>query len=172
MDSVDRLVAADAIRNTKATYWFAMDTKDWDLLASVFTEDAVFDMRGERAHSTGTALSDLPPIEQSIREGDPAVTVGARAISNFIRSVVIDWVTVHHGAAPIIEVTGSDTAKGVWPFFDFIDDGQNALRGYGHYHEQYRKVDGRWLIASLVITRLRTDGTHPWSVQRLEASAA
>jgi hypothetical protein len=172
MDTAERLAAADAIRNTKATYWYAMDTKDWDRLAAVFTADAIFDMRGERAHSTGTPLSALPPIAQSIAEGDPAVTVGGSAIAGFIRSVVVDWVTVHHGAAPIIDVTGPDQAQGIWPFFDFIDDGRHALRGYGHYHETYRKVDGRWLIASLVITRLRTDGVHPWSVQRLEPSGA
>ena len=31
------------------------------------------------------------------------------------------------------------------------------LRGYGHYHETYRKVDGRWLIESSTLTRLRED---------------
>lgn len=31
------------------------------------------------------------------------------------------------------------------------------LRGYGHYHETYRKVDGRWLIAESTLTRLRED---------------
>jgi hypothetical protein len=31
------------------------------------------------------------------------------------------------------------------------------MHGYGHYHETYEKVDGRWLIASTTLTRLRTD---------------
>ncbi len=31
------------------------------------------------------------------------------------------------------------------------------LRGYGHYTETYEKVDGRWLIASSRLTRLRED---------------
>jgi len=168
MDDLQRLVAAEAIRNCKAIYWYAMDMKDWRLLASVFTPDAVFDMRGERAHSTGEPLSSLPSVDEAIRAGDPAVTVGAEAIATFIRSVVEHRVTVHHGAAPIIEVIDPETAKAVWPLFDFIDDGRHALRGYGHYHEQYQKIGGKWLIASCVLTRIRADGTHPWSAQPLE----
>jgi hypothetical protein len=166
MNAIDRLTAIESVRNTKATYWYAMDMKDWPLLASVFTDDAVFDMRGERAHSLGQDLKDLPPIEQSIAERDPAVTVGAKAIAGFIRSVVEHWITVHHGAAPIIEVTGPETAKAIWPLFDYIDDRRNALKGYGHYHEEYRKTGDRWLISRCVLTRIRTDGTHPWSSQQ------
>jgi hypothetical protein len=166
--SQEAMSATDAIRNTKGTYWYAMDTKNWDLLASVFTDDCIFDMRGERVHSLGESLSSLPPVEQSIKEGDPAVTVGARAIADFIRSVVEHWVTVHHGAAPIIEITGADTAKAIWPLFDFIDDGKHAMRGYGHYHDKYRRVGDRWLISSCRLTRIRTDGTHPWSAQSLD----
>ena len=31
------------------------------------------------------------------------------------------------------------------------------LLGYGHYHETYEKVDGRWYIKSSKLTRLRED---------------
>src|SRR6266480_6037934 len=31
-----------------------------------------------------------------------------------------------------------------------------TMHGYGHYREAYEKVDGRWLIASTTLTRLRT----------------
>ena len=31
------------------------------------------------------------------------------------------------------------------------------LHGYGHYHETYEKLDGRWLIASRRLTRIRVD---------------
>ena len=31
------------------------------------------------------------------------------------------------------------------------------LRGYGHYHETYEKVDGQWRITSSKLTRLRED---------------
>jgi hypothetical protein len=31
------------------------------------------------------------------------------------------------------------------------------LRGYGHYHETYEKIDGQWRIKSSKLTRLRED---------------
>lgn len=36
---------------------------------------------------------------------------------------------------------------------------EEHLHGYGHYHEEYRKVDGVWLIAYRNLTRLRVDHT-------------
>ena len=162
MDPVTKLLAAHEIRNTKATYWYAMDMKDWDRLAAVFTDDAIFDMREEFAFGSGEVLDPLPPIEESIARGDPAVTVGAKNIATFIRNVVEHWKTVHHGHAPIIDVRSETHATGIWPLFDYIDDGQRALKGYGHYHEEYKpQPDGRWLISRLRLTRIRADGDYP-----------
>ena len=31
------------------------------------------------------------------------------------------------------------------------------MHGYGHYHETYEKLDGRWLIKTIALTRLRVD---------------
>lgn len=168
MDPIDRLLAAEAVRNVKATYWYAMDMKDWEKLAGVFTPDAIFDMRGERAFSLGEDIADLPPVEEAIAQGDTAVTVGAANIAAFIRGVVEKWITVHHGHAAIIDVVAADRATAIWPLFDYIDDGKNALKGYGHYHEEYRReADGQWRISKVLLTRLRSDGTHPWSVMEV-----
>lgn len=168
---IDRLSAEAGVRRIKATYWYAMDMKDWDRLAGVFTPDAVFDMRGERAHALGATVADVESDELAIAPHDPAVTIGATAIAAFIRDVVAGWITVHHGAAPIIDVIAPDRATAIWPFFDFIDDGRHALRGYGHYHDEYRALNGEWRISRCRITRIRTDGTHPWSAQALETKA-
>jgi hypothetical protein len=35
------------------------------------------------------------------------------------------------------------------------------LVGYGHYHETYECIDGRWLIKSSKLTRLREDIVTP-----------
>jgi len=59
---------------------------------------------------------------------------------------------------PEIELTSSDTAKGIWAmedlvrFFGFIE-----LHGYGHYHEEYKKIDDQWRISYSKLTRLRMD---------------
>jgi hypothetical protein len=45
--------------------------------------------------------------------------------------------------------------------FDYVEfkpsRGIRGIRGYGHYHEQYRKEGGKWLISTLELTRLRVD---------------
>ncbi len=38
-------------------------------------------------------------------------------------------------------------------------DQEEHLHGYGHYHEEYRKENGRWLISRRALTRLRVDTT-------------
>lgn len=35
------------------------------------------------------------------------------------------------------------------------DGVEESLHGWGHYHEEYRKVDGVWLISHRKLTRLR-----------------
>lgn len=165
MDGLERLLAVEAIRKLKATYWFATDVKDWPLLASVFAEDAVFDMRGDPFHSPAQALSALPPVDQAIATGDPAVLIGNHAIADFISNLVDRWTTVHIGGEPIIDITGPTDATGIWPLFDYVDDGTNAVKAYGHYFERYRRTADAWRIQYVVLTRLRVDGTPPWTMR-------
>jgi hypothetical protein len=76
-------------------------------------------------------------------------------------------VTVHHCAAPALELTGPDTAAGLWPLQDYVDriwhdDGvREAFRGYGNYIESYLRVDGAWKIASTRHHRIRIDWLDP-----------
>ena len=162
MNELDRLIAIEGIRNIKASYWYFMDTKQWDKLGMVFTRDAVVDFRGERDLKPGEAYDRLTPVEQAVAEGDVAVARGRDNIVAFIRGVVEFWTTVHHGAAPIIDIIDQTNGKAIWPLFDYIDDGNHALKGYGHYHETYRpEEDGIWRIDTLQLTRLRSDGEHP-----------
>ncbi|MFB4273751.1 hypothetical protein ACBJ59_00535 [Nonomuraea sp. MTCD27] len=41
-----------------------------------------------------------------------------------------------------------------WPEKDGLPQG---MRGYGHYHEEYRKIDGKWLISRLRLDRLKLE---------------
>ena len=155
------LLATERIRTLKASYWYAMDTKQFEKLAALFTDDAVADFRTGRDLKPGEDYATLPPIDQALRSGDPMVVQGNTAIAAFIASGVKDWITVHLGAAPIIEILSSDAAKGIWPIFDILDNGRQQLRAYGHYHDTYRHVGDGWRISSFYLTRLRVDGEHP-----------
>lgn len=59
---------------------------------------------------------------------------------------------------PEIDVTSPTTAKGIWALQDLlIWLGVVRVIGYGHYHETYSIVDGRWLISSTELTRVYLD---------------
>ncbi len=124
----------EAIKQLKARYFRLMDTKQWDAWRDVFTEDAV--------------LQASPDPEERFEGRDEIVAKVSR--------VLRDAVTVHHGHMPEIEIHG-DTATGVWAMFDFVEMPQLVLHGWGHYHEEYAREDGRWRIRKSRLTRLRLD---------------
>nr|WP_277750176.1 nuclear transport factor 2 family protein [Prescottella agglutinans] len=138
-----RTAAADveAIKALKARYFRLMDTKDWDGLAAVFTDDVAIDMT-----ETGGGVTN------SVSEYMP-----------FLRASIENVSTVHHGHMPEITLTSPTTATGVWAMEDKLwwpegsAPGLGALHGYGHYVEEYRKSGDGWRIASMRLTRLRTD---------------
>ena len=62
---------------------------------------------------------------------------------------------MHH---PEIDLTGPDSAKGVWALDDVVVDTQwnITIRGASFYDDEYVKRDGRWLHqAHVVPARLR-----------------
>jgi hypothetical protein len=135
-----RLTDIEAIKQLKARYFRLMDQKRWDEWASVFAADA-----------------HLVVPEGGVDErGRAAVVASVSGVLEGVR-------TVHHGHMPEIEITGADTARGVWAMFDYVefptgaDGARFGLQGYGHYTEEYVREDGEWRIASLHLSRLRID---------------
>ena len=141
---IERHLAAAEIGRLKARYFRCLDTKDWACLETLFTPDAQAVYNVEGSGDLGTP--------------DNPVT-GPVAIAAFIRRGVEHLVTVHHGHMPEIEVTSPSTATGIWAMEDILQTpgGENTLQGWGHYHETYERIDGRWLIRTLRLTRLRVD---------------
>jgi uncharacterized protein (TIGR02246 family) len=131
----------EAIRQLKARYFRTLDTKDWAAMRQVFTDDVVVDTTQDTGGS---------------------VVTGADDFMTFLRAVIGDVTTVHHGHTPEIEVTSATTAAGIWAMEDMLrwPDGRE-MHGYGHYHETYEKAGGAWRIKTLTLTRLRTDVTEP-----------
>jgi hypothetical protein len=156
----EELAEIEAIKQLKARYFRFMDTKNWAEWRKVFTDDVV--VRVDVTVSAKGKEAAAAPLEEG----------GDAFVANISRHLA-DVRTVHHGHMPEIALTGSDTATGVWSMEDIVEmpDGR-TLRGYGHYHERYRKQDGQWRIARLHLTRLRLDYTGPWSRAELEALEA
>jgi hypothetical protein len=126
----------EEIKKLKARYFRTMDTKDWDGLAAVFTDDVVIDMTGEGAGVTRSVAEYMP----------------------FLRSAIGDVITVHHGHMPEIEITSPTTAQAVWALEDQLwwPEGSpiSYMHGYGHYHETYEKTAAGWRIKTMTLTRL------------------
>ena len=121
-----------AICNLKAAYCRLLDTKDWDGWARLFTEDVVVD-------TTGSGGS---------------VECGRDAFVTSVRGSIEAVKTAHQVHSPEIEMDG-DTASAVWAMQDrLLWPNGTTLTGYGHYHERYRREDGRWYIAEQKLTRL------------------
>src|SRR5690606_35830474 len=81
----------EAIKQLKARYFRTMDTKDWDGMRQVFTDDVVMD--------TSAA-------------GGGVVT-GADEFLAFLLEALDGTVTVHQGHMPEIDVTSETTATGI-----------------------------------------------------------
>ncbi|MFC9978462.1 nuclear transport factor 2 family protein [Gordonia sp. NPDC127522] len=130
-----------------------MDMRQWDRYGSLHTEDVVSESWGE-----------LPDDKQPTTGGTAGRVVGREALAATIRKTLdgpVRITTVHHGHTPQIELTSTTTATGLWAMEDHLwwtdGDEEHHLHGYGHYHEEYRRVDGEWLFSYRRLSRLRVD---------------
>jgi len=117
-----------------------MDTKDWDGMRQVFTDDVVMDTT----------------------EAGGGLVRGAEEFLTFLRETLDGTVTVHQGHMPEIELTSDTTAVGIWALNDIVIwPNGTRLDGYGHYHETYEKGADGWRIKSSKLTRLHADFVVP-----------
>ncbi|MEE2031093.1 nuclear transport factor 2 family protein [Rhodococcus chondri] len=152
----EQLVALEEIKKVFAARLRIMDNKQWDLYPTLHTDDVV----SETFHDATDDHSHLPPAQR------PGAVVGGEALKNMIRTFLdgpVSVTTAHHGHNPEITLTSDTTATGIWAMEDVLwwtnGDVEEHLHGWGHYHEEYRKVDGTWLISYRNLTRLRVDHT-------------
>jgi uncharacterized protein (TIGR02246 family) len=129
------LVEIEAIKNVKYRYLRAVDTRDWDLLATTLTEDAT------SAYSSGKLSYK-----------------GREAIIAFLKESMPekDMLTSHKVHHPEIDLTGPDTADARWGLEDvvIILPAALTLRGAAYYEDKMVKVDGQWRIAHTGYRRL------------------
>jgi hypothetical protein len=145
MDPLEKLLAIAEIRQLKARRVRTMDEKDWAGYAACHAPDAVSYTFQSNGHE------DRP-------------IVGPEAIAASLKKILdgdIKKTTAHQIHEPEIEFTSDTTAKSIWPMEDMLWWTENGvekwIHGYGHYRQTYEKVDGRWLIKSRALTRIRVD---------------
>jgi hypothetical protein len=139
LSASEQCLEIEAIKQLKARYFRLMDSKQWLPFSQVFSDDIVVDVSHDK-HAPG----------DSIR--------GRADVVDFIRKAIGKAITVHHGHMPEIELLSPTEARGIWAMFDYVEfKPSRGIRGYGHYHEEYRKERGKWHISKLKLTRLRVD---------------
>ncbi|MGC5255672.1 nuclear transport factor 2 family protein [Gordonia sp. DT218] len=138
LNELEELRAVESIKLLRARVARFLDTKKWAELRDCFTEDAV-----------------LEAPEVNLRwDGRDAIVQGISSGMDGVRSV-------HHLHAPEIEITGVDTATGVWAMSDSLErtssDGTAIVTGYGHYWDTYVRRGDQWRVRSLRLERIRID---------------
>jgi SnoaL-like domain len=130
-----------AIHAVKARYCRTLDTKDWEGLADVFTDDIVMD----------------------VTEDAGTIVKGRADVIAQVQWACVNAKSVHQVSSPEITVQDLDNASCIWAMQDrlIFNEGKSpippvtGIKGYGHYHETYRRCDdGQWRIATLKLTRL------------------
>lgn len=149
MDAIETLLAIEAIKQLKARYFYTLDTKQWGDYGALFTADALIDFSSQQV------LMQQVGTLGTLADEDIWRCVGGQALAAWIEPLLCDVASVHHGHDPQITVTGADSATGIWAMYDRLETAQEVFHGYGHYHEAYRRMDGRWYFASLTLTRLK-----------------
>jgi hypothetical protein len=146
MDAIQELVEIEAIKQLKARYQRAVDTKDWDLMSSV-----------------------LAPKARSVYSDGKHAYEGREAIVEFLSDPKglgnTEIQSMHHAHTPEIEITSETTAKGKWYLEDFVltaipsDWAPNGtvMHGTGIYIDEYVKIDGQWYIQQTGYERIFED---------------
>ncbi|MBL6751111.1 MAG: nuclear transport factor 2 family protein [Nevskia sp.] len=141
MTDAERLLAIEEIKQVKARYYRCMDVKDWAGFAAVFAPDI--------SVNYGPVLEDASELKAA----------GAAEVVALVRGVVEPAVSIHHGHMPEIEIVTPTSARAIFAMEDLIFWPEGSLHktmhGWGHYHETYEKIAGKWLIKTLKLTRLR-----------------
>ena len=124
------LLESERIQVVKARYCRYLDGKQWRELLELFAPDCLFELDPlERQH--------LPePLRASTQ-------LPLQSFMELLRTVLVsDAQSVHHVHAPEIEFSEAAIAHGIWAVEDYVTSTFGNFRGYGHYHETYRKIDG------------------------------
>lgn len=127
--TLQQLSDIEDIKLLKHRYFRGMDTADWALVETLFTDDVTIDYRGGayRVQSSGR---------------DEIMTF----LKNSFHS---DAVAMHHGNMPEITLTGADEAEGIWYLYDIFVDAAHRSQTVGSaiYRDRYRREGGAWKIA-------------------------
>lgn len=133
----------ESIKVLKARYCRAIDTKDWELFRNCLTEDFAGEFEG------------LPRLNKDMP--DKGAFQGRDLMIEGQGEFLSQTLTIHQAYMPEITILDDNRATGIWAFRDYLKMPWGVFTGYGHYHEEYIKSDGKWRISRLKTTRISVE---------------
>jgi SnoaL-like domain len=164
MDAFETSRAVEQIKKLKSKYFRSMDLKDEALYRTLLTEDFTFEAPNIIKDPV-TGYSPYPdPMSGPVRGRDACAKGVFAAVAH------PDHCSVHIGHMPDIDIVDQDNATGIWTMTDIVNfpgpNGTVTLIGYGHYYDRFRREEGVWKIASVILKRIRVD--YPYEQVWLE----
>ena len=151
MDPVQKLLAIEAIRQTKARYFRGVDTGDGALVRSILAEDCVLDYT-DCFVDPASGHDYFPELSMIMRGREAYSGNGLSDIGIF---------SAHHGPNCEIELHDERSARAIWSMSDRLvrsrNGGYQELLGFGYYHETYIKDHDLWYIKTLRLVRTRVE---------------
>jgi len=126
------------IEDLQARYLFALDWQDADAYAATFTPDGVLDWTGGVIRGRDAIRAEALKMRETFAKVDAA---NAPRRPSRLR---------HLTSAAVIRIDG-DRATSTIEWFEIDNDGKKrypAVTGYGHFEDELRRVDGKWLISN------------------------
>jgi hypothetical protein len=125
--SLEDVEEVEAIRSLKHAYFRLLDTKEFDELGELLTEDA-------------TSAFQSGELSQE----------GRKAIVTFLKDSLSGpgIVTMHNGHHAEIELESDSSASGIWYLEDLVivPGADLEIHGTALYRDKYVKLDGEWKI--------------------------
>jgi hypothetical protein len=151
MDALAKLTAIEEIKQLRARYFRGVDDGDGDLVRSILADDCELDYRG--CCTDPSSGRDFLPEMNVVLTGRNAWR--ADGLSG------LGITSVHQGHHCDIDITGEDSATGVWAMTDrlYFPEGHafSLMTGYGHYLDTYAKTTSGWKLQTTHITRIKVE---------------
>ena len=123
------------IEDLQARYIFALDWQDAEAYAATFTEDGVLDWAGGIVRGRESIRSEVRNMRAAFAKKEAADAPRRPA-------------RLRHFTTNAVLTIDGDRATHISYWFELDNDGRDRwpyAGGYGHYEDELRKVDGRWL---------------------------